>query len=238
MHLPFWLSITLLAPLLVWQGKQTRRTTPRLPEAHGDPHGQYGDGKPAWQLLVLGESTAAGVGVTHHQDGLASQLARQLHQQSRRTIGWRSHGINGIRLQALLDHLKTIQLAPADAILLSMGVNDTTGLTPRRRYRQQLLALGAQLPGPLFLLSVPPMHRFTALPTPLRQLLGWRARQLDAIQRRLAAEQPDDFIYLGYPAMTDPTLLAEDGYHPGITGYQAMATALAPALTARLQTAK
>lgn len=106
------------------------------------------------------------------------------------------HGINGIRLQALLDHLKTIQLAPADAILLSMGVNDTTGLTPRRRYRQQLLALGAQLPGPLFLLSVPPMHRFTALPTPLRQLLGWRARQLDAVQRKLAAEQPDDFIYL------------------------------------------
>ena len=29
MHLPFWLSITLLAPLLVWQGKQTRRTQPR-----------------------------------------------------------------------------------------------------------------------------------------------------------------------------------------------------------------
>ena len=145
--------------------------------------------------------------------------------------------IAGIR-QALLDHLKTIRVAPADAILLSMGVNDTTGLTPRRRYRQQLLALGAQLPGPLFLLSVPPMHRFTALPTPLRQLLGWRARQLDAIQRKLAAEQPDDFIYLGYPAMTDPTLLAEDGYHPGIMGYQAMATALAPALAARLLTWK
>ncbi len=191
-----------------------------------------------WRLLVIGESTAAGVGVAHHQDGLASQLARQLHQQNRHTIGWRSHGINGIRLQALLDHLKTIQLAPADAILLSMGVNDTTGLTPRRRYRQQLLALGAQLPGPLFLLSVPPMHRFTALPTPLRQLLGWRARQLDAIQQQLARDRPDDFIYLSYPPMNDPALLAEDGYHPGIKGYQAMATALAPAIAAKLLTWK
>jgi len=76
MHLPFWLSVTLLAPLLVWQGKQTRRTTPRLPEAGGEPHGQYGDGEPALRLLVIGESTAAGVGVAHHQDGLASQLAR------------------------------------------------------------------------------------------------------------------------------------------------------------------
>ncbi|MGJ3256606.1 MAG: SGNH/GDSL hydrolase family protein [Alcanivorax sp.] len=238
MHLPFWLSVTLLAPLLVWQGKQTRRTTPRLPEAGGEPHGQYGDGEPALQLLVIGESTAAGVGVKHHQDGLASQLARQLQQQGLHTIGWHSHGINGIRLQALLDNLKTIELPEADTILLSMGVNDTAGLTPRRCYRQQLLALGAQLPGPLYLLSVPPMHRFTALPSPLRQLLGWRARQLDAIQQQLARERPDDFIYLSYPPMNDPALLAEDGYHPGIKGYQAMATALAPALAARLLTWK
>jgi len=238
MHLPFWLSTALLAPLLVWQGKRTRRTTPRLPEAGGAQHGQYGDGEPTRQLLVIGESTAAGVGVAHHQDGLASQLARQLQRQSLHTIGWHSHGINGIRLQALLDNLKTIELPEADAILLSMGVNDTTGLTPRRRYRQQLLALNARLPGPLYLLSVPPMHRFTALPSPLRQLLGWRARQLDAIQQQLARERPADFIYLSYPPMDDPALLAEDGYHPSIKGYQAMATALAPALTATLLRSK
>ncbi len=39
-----------------------------------------------------------------------------------------------------------------------------------------------------------------------------------------------------YPAFR--ALLAEDGYHPGIKGYQAMATALAPALAARLLTWK
>ena len=238
MHLPFWLSVTLLAPLLVWQGKQTRRTTPRLPEAGGEPHGQYGDGEPALRLLVIGESTAAGVGVAHHQDGLASQLARQLQQQSRHTIGWHSHGINGIRLSGLLDHLKTAELPAVDATLLSMGVNDTTGLTSRRRYREQLRILAGGLSKPLYLLSVPPMHRFTALPSPLRQLLGWRARQLDAIQQQLAREHPDDFIYLSYPPMNDPALLAEDGYHPGIKGYQAMATALAPAIAAKLLTWK
>jgi lysophospholipase L1-like esterase len=238
MHLPFWISTTLLAPLLVWQGQRTRRTTPRLPEASGEQHGQYGDGEPARRLLVIGESTAAGVGVQHHQDGLASQLARRLQQQSLHTISWHSHGINGIRLQALLENLKTAELPDADVTLLSMGVNDTTGLTPRRRYREQLLTLAARLPKPLYLLSVPPMHRFTALPSPLRQLLGWRARQLDAVQQQLAQERPDDFIYLSYPPMDDPALLAEDGYHPSIKGYQAMATALAPAMAARLLTSK
>ncbi|MCG8391668.1 MAG: SGNH/GDSL hydrolase family protein [Pseudomonadales bacterium] len=238
MHLPFWISTALLAPLLVWQGKRLRRTTPRLPEASGQHHGQHGDGKPALRLLVIGESTAAGVGVAHHQQGLASQLARQLQQQSRRTIGWYSHGINGIRLQGLLDNLKHTALPAADVILLSMGVNDTTGLTPRRHFRQQLLAMSAQLPGPLYLISVPPMHRFTALPSPLRQLLGWRARQLDAIQQQLAHKHPDAFIYLSYPTINDPALLAEDGYHPGAEGYRAIATALAPSLVTRLLTSE
>lgn len=234
MHLPFWISTALLAPLLVWQGKRTRRTTPRLPEAGGDHHGLYGDDEPALRLLVIGESTAAGVGVDHHHQGLASQLALQLHQQSQRTIAWHSHGINGIRLSGLLDNLENAVLPDTDITLLSMGVNDTTGLTPRRRYRDQLLTLAARLPKPLYLLSVPPMHRFTALPSPLRQLLGWRARQLDAIQQQLARKLPDDFIYLAYPAMNDPALLAEDGYHPSAQGYQAMAASLVPALTQRL----
>ncbi|MBL4570308.1 MAG: SGNH/GDSL hydrolase family protein [Alcanivorax sp.] len=238
MHLPFWISTALLAPLLVWQGKRTRRTTLRLPEAGGDHHGQYGDGEPALRLLVIGESTAAGVGVADHQEGLASQLARQLYQQSQHTIAWHSHGINGIRLHGLLDNLETVELPDADITLLCMGVNDTTGLTPRRHYREQLQTLSARLPKPLYLLSVPPMHRFTALPSPLRQLLGWRARQLDAVQQQLARKHPDNFIHLAYPAMNDPALLAEDGYHPGIKGYQAMATALAPALAAKLLTWK
>ena len=80
MHAPFWLTTALLFPVLLYQGKRTRRVTPRLPEATGDCAGQYGEGEPVFRLLVLGESTAAGVGVESHAQGLASQLALQLHQ--------------------------------------------------------------------------------------------------------------------------------------------------------------
>ncbi|WP_236040775.1 hypothetical protein [Marinobacter nauticus] len=62
MHAPFWLTTALLFPVLLYQGKRTRRVTPRLPEATGDYAGQYGEGEPVFRLLVLGESTAAGVG--------------------------------------------------------------------------------------------------------------------------------------------------------------------------------
>ncbi|GGY62073.1 SGNH/GDSL hydrolase family protein [Marinobacter zhanjiangensis] len=234
MHLPFWLATAGLSPLLIHQGRRARRTTIRLPEAGGDPFGEYGEGIPDRRILVIGESTAAGVGVQRHDQGLASQLARLLHKQSGQTVAWHTFGINGATLAELLaelnDKLPLDSLPDADLVLLSMGVNDTTNFTPRHRFRQQLLILREILkdryPTPIHLLSVPPMHLFTALPEPLRQMMGWRARQLDDVYRKLARSKPDDFIHLRYRTVTDASLLAEDGYHPGETGYKLMAESI------------
>jgi lysophospholipase L1-like esterase len=231
MHLPFWLTVAILSPVLLYQGKRARRITPRLPDGSGEPRGQYGEGPPTTQILVLGESTAASVGVASHDLGLASQLANQVHQRTGRTTAWHTWGINGIRMQGLVGELAKAELPAAEVVLLSMGVNDATGLTSRRRFQQQLLALrqllSARYPAPLVLLSVPPIHLFTALPAPLRQVMGWRARQLDEVYARLARQMPGDFIHLQYPLITDPQLLAADGYHPGQQGYQQIAETLA-----------
>ncbi len=231
MHLPFWLTTALLFPVLLYQGKRARKNTPRLPEAQGSPCGQYGEGTPDLRFLVLGESTAAGVGVSRHELGLASQLAQILHERTGQTIAWHTFGVNGIRMGQLNRKLASMELPRADVVLLSMGVNDTTGFTPRYRFRRQLLALRNMLapryPGPLYLLSVPPMHLFTALPSPLRQIMGWRARQLNQVYEQLARQAPEDFQYRSYPAITDASLLASDGYHPSDRGYRAIAEVLA-----------
>ncbi|MBU2954259.1 SGNH/GDSL hydrolase family protein [Marinobacter sp. F3R08] len=235
MHLPFWLTTALLFPILFFQGKKARRTTPRLPEAGGSPSGQYGEGAPEKRILVIGESTAAGVGVETHNQGLASQLARQIHERTGQAIAWHTYGVNGIRLGALVRQLENADLPEADVVLLSMGVNDTTGFTPRFRFRQQLIELRRMLapryPGPLLLISVPPMHLFTALPAPLRHIMGWRSRQLDRIYLQLARNSSSDFRYLNYPTVTDPALLARDGYHPGPNGYSFIAEALSDAIS-------
>lgn len=230
MHVPFWLTTALLSPILLYQGKRARRVTPRLPEASGETSGQYGEGTPEFRLQVIGESTAAGVGVETHSNGLASQLALRLHERTGKTIGWQTFGVNGIRLGNLLQTLASENLPAADAVLLSMGVNDTTGFTSRAQFRRHLNTLhGAIAPlsrAPITLLSVPPMEKFTALPSPLRHIMGWRARQLDRIYQELAERAPTDFRYLKYPTVEDPTLLASDGYHPSQRGYQFIAEAL------------
>ena len=230
MHLPFWFSVAALSPAVIPLAVYTRRTTLRLPDASGPQAGKWGDGPAQMTVLVIGESTAAGVGVASHEDGLASQLARQLASRNRHRVCWHTFGVNGIRIAALREQLADQRLPPCNAVFISMGVNDTTGLTSRRRYSQGLsrlidLVRQQQPQAAIYLLAVPPMHRFTALPSPLRQLLGWRARLLDQQQRDLATAT-NGVTYLGYPPLNDPSLLAHDGYHPSARGYRVMAEAL------------
>ena len=51
-----------LGPVLLAQGHYVRRVTPRLPEPEGLRQGVEGSGPPL-RLLILGDSSAAGVGV-------------------------------------------------------------------------------------------------------------------------------------------------------------------------------
>src|SRR5690554_6387183 len=113
-----------------------------------------------------------------------------------------------------------------------MGVNDTTGFTPRKRFRLQLLNLGefleARYPAPLMLLSLPPTHLFLARAGALRYVMGLWASLLDNIYRQLASEAPQHFRYARYPVIEDTASFASDFYHLGIKGFWYIAEALAP----------
>ncbi len=72
-----------LSPVLARQGRRVRQRTPLLPEAAGERGGEAGadlDGQPL-RLLVVGESTAAGVGVAHQDEGLAHRFATELAER-------------------------------------------------------------------------------------------------------------------------------------------------------------
>ncbi len=64
-----------LAPVLAFQAWRTVRRTPRLDPAGGDEHGfvqgaNPGTGRPAFRVVVIGESTAVGVGASRHTEAL------------------------------------------------------------------------------------------------------------------------------------------------------------------------
>ncbi len=206
-----------LAPILLAQGRHVRRTVPELPEPRGRRSGVAGSGPPL-RLLVLGDSAAAGVGASTQDEALSGQLAVALAPTFR--LHWTLLAFTGATTAAMLDRLRREAAASYDVVVTSLGVNDVTGrlsLAAWRRQQEQLVDLLASRFGArrILLSGLPPMHRFPALPQPLRWYIGSRARDFDRVLAEVAARRSGcEFLALGHEMM-DVSAMASDGFHPG-----------------------
>lgn len=224
-----------LAPLLVVQGLRVRRVTPRLPAGAGPREGTAGEG-PELRLLIAGDSAAEGVGATSQQEGLSGRVIEALQTDFR--VSWALSARTGRKTLDVIRRLRSFPAAPFDVALLSAGVNDLTGGTRSRDFalqQRRLVALlksrfGARL---VLLTSLPPMHRFPALPQPLRWCLGKRALAFNEVLEVLAAEDPAcELVRPRFPP--DPAYMASDGFHPGPPAYQAWGLEAAALIRRRL----
>lgn len=222
-----------LAPILVPQALGVRRRALVLPEAAGPRQGVVGQG-PRLNLLILGDSSAAGVGATHQGEALAGRLVAELARDF--TVQWQLEARTGATSAQTLARLKRLETGPLDAAVTALGVNDLTRQVPLGRWRAQQDAIAQELAqrGAAIVLrtGVPPMARFPLLPRPLRDVLGAQARRFNAA---LAADSGPGRAMLPFDAVPlDPGLMAADGFHPGPALYALWAQALAGALRAAL----
>ena len=193
-----------LLPLLLYQGIRVGLTTPRLPEAPAPFTGEFVGEQPSLHLVVIGESTVAGVGAPSHEQALTGQVARALHKLSKRHIQWQVIGKNGATAvttrRQLLPNLKPTS---ADIIVIALGVNDTTHLHTPTRWKRDLHGLIMAIRErvgtiPIAISAVPPVAEFPVLPQPLRRVLGQRALELDRGTRELVATMPTT-IHIPFP---------------------------------------
>ena len=203
-----------LAPIIVPQARATRRRALKMEEPLGPRTGLTGRG-PSMRLLVIGDSSAAGVGVAHQGEALSGQVVR--HLAPHRRVDWTLVARSGATTADLLSWLPSIE-GPFDAVLLAVGVNDVTrGATlPRWLVRQRALlrglkALGA---GRIVVSGFPPVHRFPLLPQPTRWVVGGRSRRFDRARIRMVA-RTDGAVNLPFEGDLSTDLMAEDGFHPG-----------------------
>ncbi|GGY35266.1 hypothetical protein GCM10011297_05430 [Bacterioplanes sanyensis] len=235
-HWLSYLGYVALLPTLPWvmaQGRRVRRDTPRLAASGGDCDGSaLGDGSATLNLLHLGESTVAGVGVDDIQQGLTAQLAchlQRLKPNTWRQIRWRTIAENGTTAAQLLAKLP--KPMSADVLIVTLGVNDTTGFTRRSNWEAHLQAMVERVDCQhVVVTQVPPMQHFPALPKPLNWWLGLRAWQLDQSLQTLA--QQHDWLHQPFVMALQPQWMASDGYHPNANGYDLWANAIAECLLA------
>ncbi len=218
--------------------RQYLATTPAL-----ELGGTFGpaDGEPL-TFVVLGDSTAAGLGAGSPEHAYASVLSDRLGER-----GWRvelvAHGVSGARVRdVLIDQTPLVEIADADLIFVGIGANDATHLTSLDSIREdmaktldRLLATGATV-----VVAGPPDMRAHAWLEPLRSIVGWRGRQIaDAIED-VATERGVPVVPLAelagpYFATNPEDAYAADDFHPGPGGYRAWADAIFPVLLRALE---
>ena len=213
-----------VAPVLYAQGKRLRRDTPILPPAALPWHGTH-EGPNPLRLLLLGDSTVAGVGAATQLDGLPGNLARELGERLNRGVEWRAVGESGATSRDLIERfLDEAVSAPFDIVFLSVGANDALGLRSRavfgRDVRQLLTRLRTTSPeATVIMSSLPAFFRFELLPNPLKRNLYRHSRSLEGEARRVVGMMHNARMSPPPPPYSEG-FFASDLFHPSEVGYR------------------
>jgi len=219
-----------LSPLLAAQALRTRLRAPALPEAAGPRRGSVGHGRPL-RLLIVGDSSGAGVGVRTQDQALAGHLTRALARALPLQVQWQLVARSGITTAQALELLQRERPDRADVAVAVLGVNDVIDQVPSQRAVQQRAALADWLLAHagvrhVVFAPLPPMHQFPLLPQPLRWIVGSDARRHDAALARWAATRRD-VSHVPIAMSLGADAMASDGFHPGEPVYRTCGEALA-----------
>lgn len=227
----------MLSPVLVAQALATRARLPRLPEAAGAREGEVGSG-PLLRLLMLGDSSAAGVGVECQSLALAGVLPPVLARLGGVCVHWRLLARSGVTSAQCLAMLEADGPPEADVAVVVLGVNDVVDQVPSHHAVAAREAIANRLRNAhgaahVVFAPLPPVHQFPGLPQPLRWVAGRDARRHDDAVARWAATRAD-VSHVPIELPLNAAVMAPDGFHPGEVVYRVCGSALAEHIAARV----
>ena len=198
---------------------------------------------PPLRLAVLGDSTAAGIGVTRVEDTVAGRLAQAVADTGR-FVTLDGLGVSGSRASDLAPQVSRALMHPPDVAVVLIGANDAThaarlglvGDDVREAVRRLREAGTTVVVG-----SCPDMGAATAFLPPLRHVVAWHGRRVGDAVRDAARDSGAVVVDLGAetgPAFrSDPDrYLSSDRFHPSAEGYALWAASLADEVRAAAAT--
>jgi lysophospholipase L1-like esterase len=197
---------------------------------------------PPLRLVLLGDSSALGVGVDWLSDTVGGQLARLLAEGTPeggpRHVLLSSVGVAGSRSTDLATQVARALLGDRpDVALILIGTNDATGLRGPDDAAAHLAAAVRRLRESgvqVVVGTCPDLGAVRAIASPLRQITGWLGRRVARAQARAVRDAGGVVVDLAAEAgpvfRADAGTLCYDGFHPSADGYRVWAHALFPAV--------
>ena len=226
-----WLAF----PVYVWQGVGLRLRTQRLLPAQGPLRGQIEGSEPVVRLLVVGDSSAASVGIARTENGLAAQLARMIADRPGRSVIWRAAGFNSAADNHVRDFVvPNLKEDDWTHIVISIGTNDTKNFHSAPRFKKDfgglLYVMRARWPNAKIVWSpVIELSKAPAMPGALGAILDIRAETINRMGIRLCSER-GAIAAPRLPVLDPKAGFCSDGFHASDAGYHAWAQHLAPIL--------
>jgi lysophospholipase L1-like esterase len=195
--------------------------------------GEFGEpGAPPLRLVILGDSTGAGVGVTRTLDTVGAALARRLAGAGRR-VRLAGVAIAGSGSGDLGPQVSRALLGRPDVAVLLVGTTDATRGTSLGAVRQNLGDAVRRLRSAGVAVVVgtcPDLGASRAFRQPLRSVVAWRGRRVGAASAATTLDAggvPVDLATETGPVFrADPGTYCADGFHPSADGYRLYAEAL------------
>jgi lysophospholipase L1-like esterase len=238
-------------PVLFIQALRAKKRVGTLPDAI-DPEGKTGGNSPALKVLVIGESTVAGVGVKRHEDGITGAIGQRVHELTGRDVNWLSIGGSGYTAKKVADLLAgEIPDVQYDYIVILLGGNETFELNSplvwKKNLEELIRKIRIKVPQARVAIgNMPPVGSFTAFPKTLQWYLGG----LVNLHRKVIKDLParyDNLVYLSEPIDFDAWRMEtgrdvpmkdffSDGVHPSALTYKLWGAQIAERMvTARIE---
>ncbi len=196
--------------------------------------GNFGDpSSPELRFVVMGDSTSVGVG-TDPESSFPWRLSEKLSERFyvKLFVVGRSSARAADVAETQLP--QAISLEP-DLLLMAIGANDATHLTPSSRVKrsvQRVVDVTRRTSTHLVVVGPPDMGTTRAFAEPLRSLSGWSGRR---VERAIRSELPDAIAYVDLARGTgesfdrDPEKhYSDDMFHPSKQGYALWANVIYP----------
>jgi len=219
---------TTLFPFLMAEGAWARWRAGELPEPPGPRNGVTGTGT-GLSLLLVGDSSAAGVGAPSQDAALMGQLIGELQHDTR--LRWRVEAKSGATTASTLTRMEHVAPERFDVVVVALGVNDITRglnltrLLARRARLYRLLKTHFHAKR-IIASGLPPVGNFPLLPQPLRWTLGRQTGRFDTALLAQARALGVDYMPFTIPYRRE--LMASDGFHAAPEAYHLWARLLAP----------
>jgi lysophospholipase L1-like esterase len=206
--------------------------------------GTRGNGPPL-HLVLIGDSSAAGYGVSTRDEALQGQITSRLAETC--TVHWTTFARFGSTGLKTVRFLQKQQPAHYDVAVVAVGLNDMLAgepLGPWLGAQRQLVETLRQRFGVshTVISGMPPIGGFPALPQPMRWILGRQRDRYDAALKAWIACEPDlSYVPTGFADdspfrvgdVTVADMMSADGFHPGPRVYEEWGRRAAAAIRAR-----